>query len=79
MFNSILRALMQTFLLNCVMMWTSFMNTDVSLTEGVVDFCLAILTLAFFITFTFMTLIFLRKRKDEVKESSFKIKYDSLY
>lgn len=27
MFNSILRALMQTFFLNCVMMWTSFKQT----------------------------------------------------
>ena len=82
MFNSLLRALLQTFLLTCISMWSAF-STKIKWTssQGWVDFCTAVLILSFAVSFPLLVYKFLRRRfkEDRLREPSTKVKYDSLY
>ena len=79
MFNSILRALMQTYLLNCIAMWYSLSTTNVSDSEGIVDLTLAIVILTFSLAFPICTYLFLKKNEEILREPRFKVKFDSIY
>ena len=79
MFNSVLRALMQTFFMNCILMWTNLRELKTDSNEDKVDFCLAIAILLFAIAFPVCTFRFLRRKKESIKNSDVKMKYDSLY
>ena len=79
MFNSILRALMQTYLLNSIAMWRSFKETNFDSSEKIVDFILAILFLAAYIAFPICTYKFLKKNNEKLPDPKFKVKYDSIY
>ena len=62
MFNSILRALMQTYLINSIAMWRSFSETNFDSSEKTVDFILAIIFLVAYIAFPIFTFKFLKKK-----------------
>ena len=79
MFNSILRAIMQTFLATSITMWLSLRLTDVSNTAGVTDLCIALAFLIFSLVAPYLTLKFLRSKFDRLREPSFKARYDSIY
>ena len=64
MFNSILRALMQTYLINSIAMWRSFSETNFDSSEKIVDFVLAILFLVAYIAFPIYSCKFLRKNQE---------------
>ena len=51
MFNSLLRALMQTFLMTCIAMWYAFKSSDASSAAGVIDIGVAMLILVFAFAF----------------------------
>lgn len=79
MFNSILRALMQTYLQTCLSLWFSFGQTNLGTSEGKVDFGLACAMIVFAIGFIVFSYKFLQRKKDNLREPTFKAKYDSLY
>ena len=79
MFNSVLRSLMQTYLLTCISTLTSLLNVNLTHTQGKVDFAIAICIIIFAISFPIFTVKFLRRNKDKLSEPAFKSKYDSIY
>ena len=79
MFNSVLRSLMQTYLLTCISTLTSLLNVNLTHTQGKVDFAIAICITIFAISFPIFTVKFLRRNKDKLREPAFKSKYDSIY
>ena len=79
MFNSVLRALMQTYFANCIALWFSFTTTGFDGANSIVDFCLALLTLAFAVAFPIFCWKFLNRNKDDLRQPSFKAKFDSIY
>ena len=79
MFNSILRAIMQTFLATSISMWISLSSTQVSTTEGVTDLCIAIAILIFAFAAPFLSLKLLLKYFDRLREPDFKARFDSIY
>lgn len=79
MFNSILRALLQTYLQTCISAWFSLQSTNFATSEAKVDFGLALITIAFAIGFIVFSYKFLHKKSKNLREPSFKAKYDSLY
>ena len=82
MFNSLLRALMQTFFYVCLSMWTTLMaapSSNGSASEGTTNLILAIVTLLFTIAFSIFSYRFLQKNFSSLPNDTFKVKYDSLY
>ena len=79
MFNSILRAIMQTFLATSIAMWISLQQTDVSTTQGVTDLLIALAILCFTIVAPYLSLKLLRKKFERLREPTFKARFDSLY
>ena len=79
MFNSLLRALLQTFLQTCLSSWFSLQQTDLTTSAGQVDFGIALVTITASIGFIIFTYKFLHRKKDNLREPTFKAKYDSLY
>ena len=79
MFNSLLRACMQTFFMTCVGLWYSLKGTSVDSKEGIISLIVAILLTIYVFGFPIFSWMFLSKKKDKLREPEFKIKYDSLY
>ena len=79
MYNSILRALMQTFLANCIAMWLALSSYDVSSIQGAIDFLLAVIVLVFTVMFPVMAYKFLHKNEEIVSQPTFKAKFDSIF
>ena len=81
MFNSLLRALLQTFLLTCILMWNAFRGIEFNSSQGWIDFCTAILLLGFSFSFPILAYRLLRGKFKEntLRDPSTKIKYDSIY
>ena len=51
MFNSLLRALLQTFLLTSISMWSAFQSIDSRTLQGFIDFLVAVLIFSFAVAF----------------------------
>ena len=79
MYNSILRSLMQSYLLACISMWYYLLETDFSSSEGIINFCVALAILFLTVSFPIYALFLLRKKRNNLKDKTFKAKYDSLY
>ena len=79
MFNSILRALMQTYLQTTLAMWISLRATNLTVTTGQVDFALFFLTIAFAVSFIVLSYKFLKRNHDNMRIPQFKSRFDSLY
>lgn len=79
MFNSIIRALMQTYLQNCLIMWTTIAAFESSTTQKKVETFVALALLAFSVALPIWSQKFLKRHKDDVQTTAFKQKYDSLY
>lgn len=79
MFNSLLRAVMQTYFFITISMWNSFRNTQVDSSEGITNLITAILSLFAVVFFAWFSYRFLKKNLLNLPKSAFKAKYDSLY
>ena len=79
MFNSILRACMQTYLTTCISLLFSLKVTTIESKEGIVSLTLALLTLCYIIGCPIFSKIFLYRKKDKLPQPDFKLRYDSLY
>ena len=83
MFNSLLRAILQTFLLTCISMWSAFQSSDVSSSQGVVDIGVAMLILFFALSFPVIVYRLLKQKYNEqdnnLRTPTTKAKYDSVY
>ena len=79
MFNSVLRALMQTFLMTCISTLTSLLNVNLTHTQGKLDFAIAICIILFAVSFPIFTVKFLRRNNNKLLEPAFKSKFDSIY
>ena len=79
MFNSVLRACLQTFLATFVSLLLSLKTLDPTSTEGAVDLILAILIAAYGLSLTVFSLKFLQRKFDSLRVPAFKQRYDSLY
>ena len=79
MFNSLLRALMQTYLQTCLSSWFSLQQTSFATSAGKVDFGLALVMIIACIGFIIFAYKFLHRKKDALREPTTKAKYDSLY
>ena len=64
MFNSLLRACMQTFLMTCIGLWYSLKVTSVDSKEGIMSLIVAILLIFYVFGFPIFSWIFLTKKKD---------------
>ena len=79
MYNSVLRALMQTFLMTSISMWYSLRTASFESGTEITDFVFAILTLLatlFFPAFAYMLLI---RKEGELPKPTFRARFDSLY
>ena len=56
MFNSLLRAILQTFLLTCISMWSAFQQSEVSSAQGMIDIGVAMLI--FFFAFSSPVIVY---------------------
>lgn len=79
MFNSILRAILQTYLATSISMWTSLGETSLSSSKGVTDMGIAIALLLFTLAAPMASLRLLRRKFEQLKDQSFKARFDSLY
>ena len=79
MFNSLLRAFMQTYLQMTLAMWTSLRYTNLHTSSGRIDFVLFLVTFAYALSFILFSYKFLKRNKDNLRNPQFKLKYDSLY
>ena len=66
MFNSVLRALMQTYFASCIALGYGFAVTNFEESDGIFDFCLALVTLCAFLAFPIFSWKFLTRKKDEL-------------
>ena len=79
MYNSILRSFMQSYLLACISMWYYLLEKDFSSSEGIVNFCVALAILVVTVSFPIYAQCLLRKERDNLRDKTFKARYDSLY
>ena len=79
MFNSVLRALIQTYLANSLAVMLSFKSTDFESTKGVTDFIVACLLIIVLLAYPLWIFRFLRKRKQELSDPEMRKKFDSVY
>lgn len=79
MYNSVLRALMQTFLMTCISMWYSLRMASFDTSTQIVDFVFALLTLGLTLSFTVFTYMLLIRKEEHLPNPTFRAKFDSLY
>lgn len=79
MFNSLIRAAMQTFLMTSYSMWLSLKVTDTNAERGKINLTLAILLLVYSLLLPCWSYCYLRKKYTRMPSAQFKMKFDSLY
>ena len=79
LFNSPLRACLQTFLVTIITLLASIKATDLDTTEGRIDFVLVLLIGLYSIAFVVFSWKFIRAKKAKLGEAAFKRHYESLY
>ena len=70
---------MQTYFANCIALFFNFTIVNFSDTQGIIDFCLALFTLATAVAFPVFSWKYLTRNKDNLAKPEFKAKYDSIY
>lgn len=79
MFNSIMRAMMQTYLITCISMWTAISMMTFTTGSDITNALLSLATLISAIGFPIFVYLLLTKKEAELPTPSFKAKFDSLY
>ena len=79
MFNSILRALIQTYLANSLAVLVSFKSTNFNSSMGITDFVAACLLIIVLLAYPIWIYKFVLKRKLELSEPEMRKKFDSVY
>ena len=79
MFNSVLRACMQTFLSISIMLFFSVRQLNFSSPDGIGDIFLVVLVSTYLLGFTCWSINFLSRNKENLKKPAFKQRYDSIY
>ena len=79
MFNSILRAFIQAYLLTSISTWDSLLNSDFSDTKGSFEFAQAIVLFLALVVFPIWIAIFLTIKEEELPNPTFRSHYDSTY
>jgi len=79
MFNALLRALIQSYLLKSIEMWQSFRLADFSSKQGITAFVFAVILAIVLIGYPIWIKVFLKKREANLYTPEFKAKYDSVY
>ena len=81
MFNSVLRALLQTFFMTSISMWNSLKQADPSSSKGLIDYASAITILLLAIAFIVLAYLNLERMyyKGNLSKAETKAKYDSIY
>lgn len=79
MFNSVIRACLQTFLATSIVLFYTVRQLNFSSPEGISDIFLVVLVTVYIFGFTFGSLKFIRKHSDDLRTPSFKQRFDSFY
>ena len=79
MFNSLIRASMQTFLMTSYSMWISLKMTNTDAKPGKINLALGILLLVYSLLLPCWSYCYLRKKHKRMPSAEFKMKFDSLY
>ena len=79
MFNSVLRAFLQMYLLTCISIAISFQQVSFGDSLGATDFVLSLFLLALFLVLPYLIHRHLKKNQDKLPDKEFKAKYESAY
>ena len=79
MFNSLLRALIQTYLAQSIAVWASFLQTDLDTKKGLTDLSIAIVLGVYLLAFPIWICVFLKRRSETISRPETRQKYDSVY